>query len=165
MSAPITGGFRGAFLATPSMRTTGAYDDRPTAPAHKRCLQSCLPAVVRPCCCTSCCTGLTLTCQSNSVRFPPAMLDPLTWPLRPQANARCDVPPLFLCLTCLAPSVDILWRPLQEPTWWSPAARMGKLLDRGRCSLFIGRASLRMTVRCGILCAVIACRHRYGSRE
>ena len=34
------------------------------------------------------------------------------WPLRPEANARCGLPPLFLRLTCLAPSVDIRWRPL-----------------------------------------------------
>jgi hypothetical protein len=33
-------------------------------------------------------------------------------PLRPEANARCDVPSVFLCLTCLAPSVDVLQRPL-----------------------------------------------------
>ncbi len=34
------------------------------------------------------------------------------WPLRPEANARCGVPPLLLCLTCVAPSVDVLRRPL-----------------------------------------------------
>ena len=36
-------------------------------------------------------------------------------PLRPEANARCEVPPLLLCLTCLAPSVDVLRRPLASP--------------------------------------------------
>jgi hypothetical protein len=30
-------------------------------------------------------------------------------PLRPEANARCCLPPLLLCLTCPAPSVDILY--------------------------------------------------------
>ena len=33
-------------------------------------------------------------------------------PLRPEANARGRLPPLLLCLTCLAPSMDIRWRPL-----------------------------------------------------
>ena len=33
-------------------------------------------------------------------------------PLRPEANARCRLPPLLLSLTCLAPSVDVRWRPL-----------------------------------------------------
>jgi hypothetical protein len=33
-------------------------------------------------------------------------------PLRPEANARCDLPPLLPWLTCLAPSVDVRWRPL-----------------------------------------------------
>jgi hypothetical protein len=46
---------------------------------------------------------------------------PVTWPgwpdlnrrpLRPEANARCRLPPLLLSLTCLAPSVDVRWRPL-----------------------------------------------------
>ena len=34
------------------------------------------------------------------------------WPLRPEANARCGLPSLLLCLTCLAPSVDVRWCPL-----------------------------------------------------
>jgi hypothetical protein len=33
-------------------------------------------------------------------------------PLRPEANARCGLPPLLLWLTCLAPSVDVLRRQL-----------------------------------------------------
>jgi hypothetical protein len=33
-------------------------------------------------------------------------------PLRPEANARCGLPPLLPSLTCLAPSVDVLWHPL-----------------------------------------------------
>ena len=33
-------------------------------------------------------------------------------PLRPEANARCDLPPFLPCLTCFAPSVDVRWRPL-----------------------------------------------------
>jgi hypothetical protein len=39
----------------------------------QRCLRSYMRAVVRPCCCTSCCTDLTLTRQGNPVRLPPAM--------------------------------------------------------------------------------------------
>src|SRR5947208_433060 len=34
------------------------------------------------------------------------------WPLRPEAHARFGLPPLLLRLTCAAPSVDVLWRPL-----------------------------------------------------
>ena len=34
------------------------------------------------------------------------------WPLRPEANARCRLPPFLLSLTCLVPSVDVRWRPL-----------------------------------------------------
>ena len=34
------------------------------------------------------------------------------WPLRPEANARGRLPPPLLCLTCLAPSVDVRCRPL-----------------------------------------------------
>jgi hypothetical protein len=30
-------------------------------------------------------------------------------PLRPEANAPCPLPPLLLCLTCLAPSLDVRW--------------------------------------------------------
>ena len=46
------------------MRTTGAYGDRTTSAASKRCLRSCMPAVVRAsgcaCCyCTFCCTEMT----------------------------------------------------------------------------------------------------------
>ena len=33
---------------TTSVRTTGAYDDRATSAASKRCLRSWMPAVVRP---------------------------------------------------------------------------------------------------------------------
>jgi hypothetical protein len=40
------------------------------------------------------------------------MLQLSTGPLRPEANARCGLPPLFLRLTCAVPSVDVLWRPL-----------------------------------------------------
>jgi hypothetical protein len=45
----------------------------------------------------------------------PARLPRLTcwrWPLRPEANARGGLPPPLLSLTCLAPSVDVRWRPL-----------------------------------------------------
>jgi hypothetical protein len=59
---------------TPSMRTTGAHEDSATLAAHKRCLRSCMPAVVRPCCCTFCCTELTRESQGSSVRLPPTLL-------------------------------------------------------------------------------------------
>jgi len=44
---------------TTSMRTTGTHEDSATSAARKRCLRSCMPAVVRPGCCTFCCTELT----------------------------------------------------------------------------------------------------------
>jgi hypothetical protein len=47
----------------PTMRTTTAHDDRTASAASKRCLRSRTPAVVCPCCDTSCCTELTLECQ------------------------------------------------------------------------------------------------------
>jgi hypothetical protein len=40
------------------------------------------------------------------------MLQVSTGPLRPEANARCGLPPLLLRLTCLAPSVHVRWRSL-----------------------------------------------------
>ena len=42
------------------MRTTGACGVRATSAARKRCLRSCMPAVVRPYCSTCCCTALKL---------------------------------------------------------------------------------------------------------
>jgi hypothetical protein len=58
----------------PSMRITGERDDWATAAARKRRLRSCVPAVVRPCCCTLCCTDLTLKYQGRSVGLLPATL-------------------------------------------------------------------------------------------
>jgi hypothetical protein len=98
---------------TTSMRTTGAHEDGATSAAHKRCLRSCIPAVVRSCCCTFCCTELPCESWDSSVRLPPTRsLHRCRWPLRPEANARCGLPPLLLRLTCLAPSVDVRWRSL-----------------------------------------------------
>jgi hypothetical protein len=48
---------------TTSMRTTGACDDSPISAANPCSPWSCMRAVVRPRCCTSCCTELTLECQ------------------------------------------------------------------------------------------------------
>jgi hypothetical protein len=53
---------------TPSMRTTGAHDVRATLPARKRCRWPCMLVVVRPCCCISCCTALTLRRQQPNQR-------------------------------------------------------------------------------------------------
>ena len=38
--------------------------------------------------------------------------EPDRWPLRPEVNPRCGLPLLLPSLTCLALSVDVLWRPL-----------------------------------------------------
>jgi hypothetical protein len=53
------------------MRTTGARDEWATSAARERCPRSCTPAVVRPCCCTYCCTGLTLTRQASTTGLSP----------------------------------------------------------------------------------------------
>ena len=66
-----------------------------------------MQAVVRPCCCTPCCTDLTLTRQGNSVRVPSATLH-WRWPLRPEARfvtshaqtARPSQPRLSVRTTC-----------------------------------------------------------------
>jgi hypothetical protein len=46
-------------------------------------------------------------------------------PLRPEANAPCRLPPLLLCLTCLAPSLDVRWRPLESVAVVSLSLRLG----------------------------------------
>jgi len=56
------------------IQTTGVYEDAPTSAGSQRCLRSCMRAVVRPCCRTSCCTDLTLTRQADSIRLLPATL-------------------------------------------------------------------------------------------
>jgi hypothetical protein len=58
---------RRPIACTTSMRTIGAYQVRASSAAKGRCLRSRVRAVVRPCCCISCCTDLTLTRQGDSV--------------------------------------------------------------------------------------------------
>jgi hypothetical protein len=72
---------REGHAARPSMRTMGACQVGTTTAASGRCLRSCMPAVVRPCCCTTCCTDLTRNCRSSSVRLPQATLSALHWPV------------------------------------------------------------------------------------
>ena len=50
------GAYTGAFRAGDTVYITGKLIF-----FSKRCIRSCMPAVVRPCCCTPCCTELTLT--------------------------------------------------------------------------------------------------------
>src|SRR6266699_1279381 len=96
---------------TTSMRTTSAHQDRPTSAVHRRCLRSCVPAVVRPCCCTSCCTDFALTRQGNSVRLPPATpaLLALASSSRSQVPARSAS--AAVVLTWNRTSVSVRWRP------------------------------------------------------
>lgn len=53
---------------------------------------------------TGCCTVVLHACDLDA-------LSVNGWPLRPEANARCDVPRVLLRLTCHA-TVDVLRRPL-----------------------------------------------------
>ena len=48
------------------MQTTGACQVGTSSAGSQRCLGSCVRAVVRPCCCTSCCTELTLICKCQA---------------------------------------------------------------------------------------------------
>jgi len=43
------------------------------------------------CCCTFCCTDLTLTRQGNSVRLPSPRQLYWRWPIRPDAKSRCGL--------------------------------------------------------------------------
>jgi hypothetical protein len=56
---------------TPSMRTTGACDDSAISAANPCSPRSCMRAVVRPRCCTSCCTTLTCKPQASLARLAP----------------------------------------------------------------------------------------------
>jgi hypothetical protein len=76
------------------MQTTGEHDDRSTSAAGQRCLRSRMRAVVRPHCCTSCCTELTLKlikCQGSSVILPSATLAPLALASPPLAELFANV--------------------------------------------------------------------------
>jgi hypothetical protein len=68
------------------LQTTGACQVGTTTAASERCLRSCMRVVVRPCCCTSCCTDLTLTRQGTAVT-PPRVTEPNT-------RSRWDCPAL-----------------------------------------------------------------------
>jgi hypothetical protein len=75
------------------MQTTGACQVGTTAAASGHCRRSCMRAVVRPCCCTSCCTDLTLTRQGTAVT-PSRVTEPNTRSRRraSAANARATGP-------------------------------------------------------------------------
>ncbi len=88
------------------MQTTGAHDDRTTSAASKRCLRSCMPAVVRPCCCTE------LTCKSQG-RTTTGKAEP------PCLDTRKD---------------DVAARPIYHYQYWSPRLT-GELADDVRISL------------------------------
>ena len=74
------------------MQTTGACQVRTSSAGSQRCLRSCMRAVVRPCCCTSCCMDLTPTRQGNLVRLQLATRLYWRWPLRPEAKYRRGLP-------------------------------------------------------------------------
>jgi hypothetical protein len=94
------------------MQTMGACQVGTTTAASGCCLRSCMRAVVRPCCYTSCCTDLTLTRQGNSVRLPPAMpaLLALASSSRSQRAMRSTTTLILSGLRHAA--VGVLWRPL-----------------------------------------------------
>jgi hypothetical protein len=80
-------------VLTPSMRTTGARDERATSAARERCPRSCMPAVVRLCCCTYCCTELTFTYQASATGLSPTSLSQLVLASssRSQRAMRCTI--------------------------------------------------------------------------
>ncbi len=94
------------------MRTTGAPQVRSTSAGSQRCLRSCMRAVVRPCCCTYCCTELTLTRQASSAGVSPTSLAQLVLASSSRSQRARSPTTTLPCLTCLAPSVDVRWRPL-----------------------------------------------------
>jgi hypothetical protein len=95
------------------MQTTGACQVGTSSAAHKRCLWSCMRAVVRRRCCTFCCTALTLARQGNSVRLPLVRTRSTGVGLFVPKPARVTWFTTALTqLTCLGLSVDIRWRPL-----------------------------------------------------
>ena len=93
------------------MRTTGAHDDRTTSTASKRCLRSCMPAVVRPCCCTFCCTELTCKSQGSSVRLPPEQFSPLALASSSRSQVPTRTANAVARAACGGPSVRVRWRP------------------------------------------------------
>jgi hypothetical protein len=68
------------------MQTSGVCQVGTTTAARSRCPRLYMRAVVRPCCCTSCCTDLALTRQVNSVRLPLVTLAQLALLSRPKRS-------------------------------------------------------------------------------
>lgn len=117
---------------TPSMRTIGASDDWTSSAASERCLQSSMSVAVRPCCCTSCCTDLTLSCQrSSSVRLSPATLVPLAFRAGPLRCYGCRRHVSPLCGKNLSRALTDVARPAARPLW-STSHRAGPATDT-RC--------------------------------
>jgi hypothetical protein len=113
------------------MQTTGACQVGTSSAGHKRCLWSCMRAVVRRRCCTFCCTALTLARQGNSVN---SVRLPLVRPRSTGVGLFVPKPTrvtwfttALTQLTCLGLSVDIRWRPLV-----SVAVGLTRLLTRQR---------------------------------
>ena len=91
------------------MQTTGACQVRTSLAGSQRCLRWCMRGVVRPCCCTSCCTDLTLTRQGNPVRFPSASSAGIgLFVPKPSHGADCQP---AARLTWERSSVSVRWHP------------------------------------------------------
>jgi hypothetical protein len=125
-------------LVTSWMQTTGACqvgtEVGTSSAAHKRCLWSCMRAVVRRCCCTA----LTLARQGNSVN---SVRLPLVRPRStgvglfvPKPTRVTWLTTALTQLTCLGLSVDIRRRPL---VWrlsliWLPARQRERSTRAGQ---------------------------------
>ena len=91
------------------MQTTGACQVRTSLAGSQRCLRWCMRGVVRPCCCTSRCTDLTLTRQGNPVRFPSASSAGIgLFVPKPSHGADCQP---AARLTWERSSVSVRWHP------------------------------------------------------
>jgi hypothetical protein len=75
------------------------------------------------------------------------------WPLRPEANARCDLPLLLLPLTYLAPPVDLRWRPLVSVAVVTQLAISSGMVALRENAAGAGRGGLGPLPRPGRVCA------------
>ena len=96
---------------TTSMRTTGVPQVRPTSAGSQRCLRSCMRAVVRRCCCTHCCTELTLTRQASSAGVSPTSLSQVVLVSSSRSQVQTRTASAAASLACDRSSVGVRWRP------------------------------------------------------
>jgi hypothetical protein len=142
------------------MRTTGAHDDRTTSAASRRCLRSCMPAVVRPRCCTFCCTELTCKSQGGSVRFPPDQFSPPALASSSRSQVAMRTISAVALLTCEQPSVSVRWCPSLVLGAVTHFVTRSADLDDGdlplRRSFRLLRSTAALVIRAGFLVVLVA---------